>query len=298
MKIANAKNLPEALVRAVSNDSYSKGQSDYSVTGLLKPARVSALEERHKHELEDDVADRLWALLGQAVHVILERSNKNDLAEKRFFADFEVNGKKLTVSAQIDSLDLVGGVLTDWKLTTAWKFKGNQPPPPEYVAQLNMQLELLRRNGHDAKVLQIVGLLRDFNLRESRSNPDYPTQSCVTMPIPMWSREQTVAFITMRLAAHEDAKRELPECSVDERWAKPDTWAVIKRGQKRAINGGVQFSEEGAQRVCDQNKGTFVQYRKGESTRCGSYCAVNKFCSQFKRLAGASQTDDNQEEIA
>jgi hypothetical protein len=103
----------------------------------------------------------------------------------------------------------------------------------------------------------------------------------------------------MRIAAHEDAKKSIPECSSDERWAKPDTWAVVKRGQKRAINGGVQLSEEGAQKVAEKNPGTFVQYRKGESTRCASYCSVSNFCSQFKRLAGDdSQTDDNEKEIA
>jgi hypothetical protein len=291
VKITNKAGLPEALVKAITNDPYNAGDSDYTATSLLKPARVRALEARHKHEIEEDAEDGLYRLYGQVAHGILERANMADLAEKRFF--IKVSGFK--VSAQIDTLSLdLFGTLSDFKFTTAWGFKSNQEPKPEWVAQLNIQCEILRQNGYEPKALKIIGLLRDFSLRESASNPEYPRGPVAALDIPMWSREQTIAFIQMRIAAHEDAKRDLPECSSDERWAKPDTWAVIKRGQKRAINGGVQMTEELAQKVCEKNPGTFVQYRKGESVRCASYCSVAKFCTSYQRTLNAAPGADEE----
>ena len=40
--ITNVLNLPEAIVRAVTRDTYSKGQAEFSVTELLLPPRVRA----------------------------------------------------------------------------------------------------------------------------------------------------------------------------------------------------------------------------------------------------------------
>lgn len=288
MKITNRSGFPEALLKAIEADPYSKGASDFSVTELLKPPRQRVLQARHEHEIEEDVESRLWSLYGQLVHSLLERANETDLVEQRFFADF--NGK--IVSAQIDSLTLKDGVLSDFKFTTAWGFKPNQPPKPEWVAQLNMQLEILRRNGKDAKEIRIIGLIRDFSKNEARRNKDYPKMPIVSLPIPMWSREQTTSFINERVALHLAAESELPLCSNEERWAKPDTWAVVKN--KRAINGGVQFTMKAAEEICAKNPGTRVEFRPGESMRCELYCSVSKFCTQFNRQAGINQTDEEE----
>ncbi len=284
MKLTNINGLPEALVKAMQNDPYDNGGSDFSATSLLKPARVVVLEKRHAHEITEDAEDGIYRLYGQVAHGILERANMADLAEKRFFATFKVNGVDYKVSAQMDTLSVVDGTLSDFKFTTAWGFKRDQAPKADWVAQLNIQLELMRQNGMDAERLQIIGLLRDFQLSQAKNDPNYPQSPVATHSIPMWSRAQTVAFITMRIAAHVDARTTLPECSPDERWAKPNTWAVIKNGQKRAINGGVQLSLENAEAVQERNGGTFIQERKGESVRCASYCSVGpKFCTQYAR---------------
>lgn len=293
MKITNNSNLPAALVKAIQNDPYDKGDSDFTATSLIKPARISALEARHAHEIEEEAEDGLYRLYGQVAHGILERANMADLAEKRFFSTFAVDGVDYKISAQMDTLSITDGALSDFKFTTSWGFKKNNPPKPEWIAQLNMQLELLRRNGMDAKSLQIIGLLRDWQIRDAAKDENYPQTPVAIQSIPMWTREQTVAFIEMRIAEHVKARMILPECSTDERWAKPDTWAVVKG--KRAINGGVQLSESLAQSICAKNPGTRVEFRPGVSTRCESYCSVQKFCSQYQRLTAIKQTDANEE---
>lgn len=278
MTITNRSGLPEALIRAIQNDSYDAGDSDFTATSLLKPARIVALERLHKHEIEEDAEDSLWRLYGQIAHSIIERANINDISEKRYFAIFGPH----KVSAQIDTLNLHNGRLEDFKFTTAWGFKSDSQPKAEWVSQLNIQLELLRRNGLDARSLSIIGLLRDWQISKAKEDQNYPQTPVVTLNIQMWSREQTTAFIEMRIAEHLKAREVLPECSMEERWAKPDQWAVIKFGYKRAVNGGVQFNKELAQDIARNSPDLYVEYRPGESVRCKSYCSVSKFCTQYQ----------------
>lgn len=292
MKITNSSNLPEALVKAMSNDPYNSGDSDFTVTGLIKPARMVQLEKRHEHEITEDVEDGLYRLYGQLVHSLLERANENDLSEKRYFHTFKVNGKDYRVSAQMDTLTLSTGTLRDYKFTTSWGFKKNKAPKSDWIAQLNVQRELMLLNGEDrVKSLEIIGLLRDWQLRSAKYEVDYPLSPVAIQPIPLWSREQTTAFIKMRIAAHVDASRELPECSPEEIWQKETQWAVIKKGQKRAINGGVQLSLEAAEKVQQNNPGTFIEHRPGERTRCNDYCAVSEFCTAYQRTKNKDKSE-------
>lgn len=223
MKHTNKYGLPEAFVRAVTNDPYTRGGADFSVTELLKPSRASALERRHAHELEEDVINRVYSLLGQSVHGILERGAREgiDIVEKRYFMKVEVDGETYTLSGQIDHLAQDTGTLSDWKVTKAYAFskKGGRGKKPEWVAQLNMQLELLRQNGLDARELQIVGILRDWDKRKIGDASGYPETEIIAAPIPIWEREKTLAFIKARVKAHVDARQKLPQCTTAETWA-------------------------------------------------------------------------------
>lgn len=290
MKLTNKNNFPEALVRAVENDPYNRGDSDYSVTQLLKPPRQVALERLYGADLTEDVEDRLWSLYGQVVHTILERANEADLVEKRFKATFNTKYGPKTVSGQVDNHSLVYGLLTDWKFTSSWGFKLGQPVDPSWVAQLNMLAEILTENQITVESLRIVGLLRDWSKLEAKRTADYPKKGVITVPIERWSREQARSFIELRLNLHEDAKNaaehELPHCSPDERWAKPDIWAVMK-GQT-AMRGGLCLTEEIAKNLSDRNPGTRIQFRPGVSTKCENYCKVSEVCSQFKKMKGDS----------
>lgn len=277
MRLTNLSGLPEALVRAVSNDPYTKGDAEFSITELISPPRQAALKVQHRHEIEEDVEDRLYSLYGQMVHGILERANANDLAEKRFFG--EIAGAR--VSGQIDTLELVDGVLTDWKFTTAYKFKANQPVPPEWTMQLNFQLELLRQNGLDAKVLQIVGLIRDFSKLEARRDANYPQKSVQIMPIDLWERSRTVKLFEERVTLHRQARVTLPECNDEERWARPTKYTVMREGQVRAVK--LFDDQAGAEEYAKGGKGLKVETRPGELVRCSNYCSVAQFCSQFQK---------------
>lgn len=295
MKFTNRSGLPDALLRAVKNDTYNKGDAEFSITELIGPARISALKEQHKHEVEEDVEEVLYRLYGQIVSGILERANKKDLAEERLYG--VIGGVR--ISGQLDSLDLDESILSDWKLTSLYGFKPGVPPKPEWVYQLNGLLELLRQNGKDAKKLQIVGLLRDWSkMKAAREGSEYPQMPSVILPIPMWERSKIEEYLWSRIVAHRQARKVLPECTPDERWHKDDVHAVMKGKNKRAVK---LHDNASAALAHARNAGADhrVEFRPGESTRCLHYCPVAKFCSQFQAtrvtapVALASRVDPN-----
>ena len=79
----NRAELPQAIVDAVKNDSYSKGEADISVTELLLLPRLAALREKHANEIVEDESDRIWSLFGQAMHTVLERVNRVAIGLKK-----------------------------------------------------------------------------------------------------------------------------------------------------------------------------------------------------------------------
>ena len=168
--ITNNKGFPLALVKAVENDSYSRGTADRSVTGLLAPPRQAALIERHGDEITEDVSDRTFALYGQLVHLLLERAGeqrRNAINEERLYTN--VNG--WTISGQTDTLTLTedqrSWIISDYKFVTAYKFKrdysGTLVMDEGYENQLNLYGHLLREHGFKVDGLQIVAIYRDWS---------------------------------------------------------------------------------------------------------------------------------------
>jgi hypothetical protein len=88
------------------------------------------------------------------------------------------------------------------------------------------------------------------------------------------------------MLAEQVADDELPMCTPEERWHKPDTWALKKKGNKRALR--VYDSELDAEEHF--RNGTMnglkleVEHRLGSDPRCESYCKVKEFCSYGRSL--------------
>lgn len=276
MRLTNRSGLPDAVVKALKNDPYNKGDADYSVTELIGPPRIRALTEKHKDKIEEDAEDRLWSLYGQLAHNLLERANEGDIAEKRFFATY---GSK-RVSGQADSIGIKNGILTDYKFTTAYAFKSGRVTKKDWIQQLNVLSDLLRKNGIQVYGLQIIGLIRDFSKPLARRNPEYPQKPIVVSPIEMWPTIEAEKFIIDRIALHEEAKINLPECSEEEMWAKDTKYALMKKDQKKAVK---LFEDRLAcEDAAKSIPGHYMETRPGERTRCEMYCSVSKFCTQYQ----------------
>lgn len=275
MKLTNRANLPEAFVRAVSNEQYSKGDADISVTGLLKPPKAAELERQHWDELEEDVSDRVWALLGQVTHTILERANMTAVAERRL--SIEVEGWKVSGGMDLYS---DGGILTDYKLTSVWKLvKGDVD---DWERQLNLYAVILRANGIEPKQVQIVAILRDWSKNEAKRDEKYPQAQVVNVPIRLWPAERAEAYMRERVILHRQARLTgvLPDCTPADRWERGESWAVKKIGNKTAMRGGIFATEAEARAFVGFDKDKVIEHRPGAAMRCQSYCSAFPWCAQ------------------
>jgi len=275
MKYTNKLNLPQPLVDAVIGDKYSRGKADISVTGLLNPPRQTTLIQRHWDELEEDVSDRIWALLGKTVHNILESTDSTGIVEKRLFMD--IGG--WTISGAIDRFVKKDKHLSDYKVTSSYKIKGGMPESFEW--QTNFYRELCLANNIEIDTADIVVILRDWSKMEAFRSPDYPRHQVVTLPVDIWSREVTQARMLERVTMHQEALKALPECTVADKWEKPTKFAVMKKGAKRATK--LYDTKEAAEIHAEQSKALYVEDRPGVQTRCLGYCAVAPFCAQYQK---------------
>lgn len=282
MKLTNRLGLPEPIVRAVANDGYSRGDADISVTQLIAPPRQVALIEQHRDEIEEDASDRIFSLLGQAVHTILERAGEG-MAEERLST--EVNGWK--VSGQPDHLALKQGLLSDYKVTSVWQVI-YAAQKDEWPAQVNLYAELARRHGHEINAVEIVAIMRDWSKRKALTEADYPREQVAVLPMELWRPSDAQTYLELRVATHQHARKVLPRCSDEEVWRKPLTWAVMKPGVKKALR--VLTTLEGAITYqATQVKGlSSIHERPGEATRCQHYCAAAPFCSQWQEEKGST----------
>jgi len=285
MHITNRANLPDAIVKAVTNDPYPHGRTgDISVTRLIGPPQIRVLERIHQDEIEGDAADRIWALVGQIGHGILERAETVAITEQRLFA--EVEGWQ--VSGQFDRLALLpNGTLQDYKITSVWSVIDNGAKP-DWIAQLNVLRWLAAKNDYDINKLQVVAILRDWSKGKARQGGNYPPVQVRVLDVPVWSAIDCDAYIRDRVHLHQlaeiqaDTGRPLPECTAEERWAKPDVWAVKKPGRKSAVK--LYDSQNDAGQHAREIKNGYIEHRPGESVRCADYCAAAPFCRQWQAM--------------
>ena len=300
MKITNKSNLPKVIERAVINDPYDSSGSNISTTRLIAPPRIRVLEMRNWDLIEDDVSNRIFSLLGQSVHHILERSKlKVDLAERRLFYKDDKITNGWTLSGQFDLLSRQGD-LTDFKVTSAWAaLDALTNGKDEWENQLNVLDFLCRKNQKTltrykkevkVKSLNIMAILRDWSKLKVMQSDNYPRKQVVMIPIRRWSEEEQENYVQARIKLHQDAEKsdQLPLCTAKERWRKEDSYALMLDNRKTAKR--VLPTREEMDKYMKENKyvegqGCKVVFRAGEDVRCQHYCSVKQFCSHFMNVS-------------
>lgn len=276
MNLTNKYGLPIAFHNAVSWQP-EEGEYQYRVSELTNPPRIVWLTRRHHSEVVEDISDKIWLLLGSAVHYVLDKGGgRNDLVEETLTA--AVGGIKIKGSPDL----LQGDTLWDYKITSVWSVVFNPEGKGEWQAQLNIYKWLYEQSGFGVKNLKICAILRDWQ-KSKRGGPDYPDIPVVVIDISVWDNPKFM--IQDKLDALESVKdkpdNELPICTAEERWQKPDRWALMKKGQKRAVK--LYDSQQEAENACQT--GHFVEPRIGVSTRCLEYCSVQPWCEFGKQIS-------------
>jgi hypothetical protein len=283
MAITNVMGLPQPFVDAATSDHRYK-EHRYSVTEVLGGTCEAVLKRRHQGEADEDVADRVWAIFGTAVHDVLRRAQGTESQLQENWLSVPVVGD-YELSGIFDLYDDSTGTVTDYK--TAGTIKWLKREFDDYRQQVLAYCWMLRENGFDARNGEIVMLLRDWSKSKARFDKDYPKHQVQKVS---WSFEDSdfeaiedeIMFWFARVACQEKVPDEkLLPCSPEQRWHRDDKWAVTKDGAKRATR--VLDSEESAESLRSEleaktGKGHHVEFRQGEDVKCELYCSVASFC--------------------
>lgn len=284
MRITNVHHLPLAIVEAVKNDPYPHGQTgDISATSLIAPPQLVALRRQHEADLEEDAADRIWSLLGQSIHTILERAEPSAITERRLFAHcagWRVSGQADRIVPLDPAYDNIH--IEDYKTTSVWSVIDGVKP--EWADQLHVLQWLAAQNGYDVRGLSIVALLRDWSRNKAKDGGNYPQAPVITLTVRPRPLGALHDWITSRVERHQMARACLtggipPQpCTPEERWERPAVFAVKTPGRKTAVK--LYEDRDLAQAHADDLKGGYVEHRPGEPIRCLHYCPVAAFCPQ------------------
>lgn len=293
MKITNIHSLPESIISALHRPTYSKGNAHISCTELLNSPRIVQLKRKHWDDIEQDASEMVWQLFGSAIHQILEHGKgENHIIEERLFAEF--SGWVLSGAIDLQTVTPDGIEISDYKTCGSYSVVNEKA---DWTYQLNIYAHLVETvKKIPVTKLSIVAIVRDWTARDTKRE-GYPQAPIVTIPITLWSRDERETFIQSRLNAHASAMFEadtegsLPECTPDEMWERPSTWAIKKEGGVRAKS--VHSTKEEAE--LNLTKGYSIEHRPGERVRCANYCQVAPWCSQYQTYLKEKQSVDQPE---
>ena len=286
MILTNKLNLPQPFVDAATNDhEYTEGR--YSVTELLGGTCEAILKRRHADDIEEDVSDRVWAILGTAVHEILRQAeaSESQIQENWLSVKLEGLASGYELSGIFDLYDDSTGTVTDYK--SAGTIKWQKQDFEDYRMQTLLYCWLLQQIGFAAWNGEIVMILRDWSKGKAKFDKDYPQKQVqrVSFHFSDKDMEEAEEFVYMWfiMVKHEETVPDdcLEPCTPEQRWHRPDKYAVTKDGNKRATR--VLDDPDEASALCDElaektGKPHHVEVRAGGDAKCESYCPVSDFC--------------------
>lgn len=330
----NVHKLPKPIEILITKDLYNQRRQEqlerycllhgldiskivhFSASDLIKPPRMRVLTKRYSAKIVKDVASDIFRILGQAIHHFLreaailgELDKEGYKAEERLFAHFQVEGRTVVISGEPDIVSPEGKI-QDYKVVAVYSYlKGIKQ---EYEQQTNIYAFLRAVQGLVNQGLEICYILRDWNVNETVQE-GYPSAGSQVSDARLWPFEEQKAWILDRIKLHLANEHEwddgLEECTAEEMWEKPDSYAVIREGGKRAVK---VFTAEHAKPLAEETqsqaalreaaedererngrlkkneKPYVVEHRPGERTRCLRFCDASQVCNIFREYAAAS----------
>lgn len=279
----NRHNLPEPVCAVLTADTYDKGRANISVTGLIQSPRVRILG---KEGNRFDVADMVWTSFGTAWHshaqAALNGYNPDWVVEERYFVD--VNGWVVSGQADLQTTKDDGTIhLWDWKVTTTTKVEKGLAA--EWEQQLNCYAYLIQRStGKIVTSATVLAILRDYK-RNLFKRQEHGECAVNVMDIGLWPKDQQESYIKQRVSLHQDVEMShamgdgLIHCTDLEQWRKPNSYAVMVKGKKRARM--ICDTQAEAEFQAGMIEGGYVETRFGIPLKCqANYCGVSQQCDQ------------------
>ena len=239
--------LPLPVLLAFAREPRDR-PGDVRATELAGEIQQAILKRRHDYYT--DPVEGMWAMVGTGVHHALEAAlgSMGKASESESEVRAEVGG--LIVGGRIDWV--TDDELVDWKTMALYGAKlvyrnGVTKEKPDFIRQLTIYRALLALAGRpDPKRYTIAVLARDHRSYEAKKERDYPP--------PFFAAEAEVPPV-------DEAVRILK--------------AAVEEWKDAVLRPASELPE------C---KDLWKPRPDGLPTRCASYCQVNEFCSQFKRI--------------
>ena len=270
IKWTNKYNYPEILADALKYDDYDVEPSAniISVTSLIKSPRIRKYELNPNAEVERDVSDNLWLLLGKSVHKILESSGSKYIRELRLDKIFN----NMTLTGKFDYYDYKTQTLGDFKITSKYIKDARK----DWEKQLNI-LSYLVEDILDLKVnnLEVTAVARDF-MKKDQYSSQFQDSPVTVFGIEKWNKATTEMYIRKRLLLHSNYNDYI--CNDEDKWSKPVTYAVTKPNSSRAyrVLDSIDEASEVLRKLSD--KSYTIEIRPSEDVFCKDYCPVRSIC--------------------
>jgi len=276
--LTNKYNLPPPIPEIISEGGHEPDPNRYSVTDLLGPPLIRTLKHKHYNEIANDVSDYLWMLLGTAVDKLLTDSLMSHQAQVKLIRE-PIDG--CTIVGVLDVLR--DDTIEDWKVTSVYTLS-NQDRINEWASQLNMYAWLASEQPDDIPIryIKIHAYLRDWIASKGKYDPKYPkcqlhTLNLTPMLLEPVKREE---MVLNRLIDHTGNPTR--ECTPEEKWQKPTTYAVKAKGAKKAKRV-LESQKDAEEWISTKNASNlYIEERPGGCMRCESYCNVAKQCPYYK----------------
>ena len=270
-----------------------------SVTELIGSPLVRRLTHDHGNEFEEDASDKLWAFLGNAAHEVVQKAaGDNAFVEEAIRLPYD----GWTISGRPD-LFFEDGLLVDIKLTSVWgAVFWDKEPKLDWINQLHLYAYLFRSCGFTVERAQIWMILRDHMASKAGSD-NYPPIPFKLIEVAIHSQSQIKKYIDRRLKLHgqgllAEEIHLVPRCTPEERWEKPTTYAVMKKGRKSAVRVLDSLAGAMAKAISERAPSImedppafaqgetptenlpshWVEIRSGGSMKCKRYCRARFHC--------------------
>lgn len=315
--------LPMAVWLA-ANDGYdlTPGKKVVSATTLLKPLKSVVLGQRLFEQGQQglvDIGDLIPSRLGTAVHTAVEtawlHSHRQAMInlgipehvidtvkvnptqptdEDDYVLYMEIRSEReymgYTISGKFDIVDQ--GRVKDIKSTKVYSWtSGTNDDKYAWQGSIYRWLnpEIITDDFMDVEFL-----LTDWSSLKAQTDKSYPPRALMTRTIPLKTLAETEAFVHGRIRlidAHIDKEeKDLPDCTPEEVWQRPTTYAYFKNPTaKRATRVFDNLSDANAMKIKNNGEGR-IDTRPGAVKFC-NYCPARIICNQAEGYKAAGLLD-------
>lgn len=321
-KLTNTESIPLSLAIWLADDDYDYDDdpNTISATTLLKPLKAIVLGIQSK-ELDQfgDVNSLIPSRMGQALHTAIESSwqkqeKVRELMKMLGYPDDIVNHIKINPKPEdLDPADIpvymeqrfkkkigkytisgkfdfcLNGALEDFKSTGVYNYISGSNK--EKYLQQGSIYRWLAPDIITEPYMTIQYLFTDWSKLSAMRDKQYPQKRLMPQRLQLMSIEQTHSFIETIVRKVEllegQPQEQLPACTPDELWKKPDVFKYFKNPAKldRSTKNFDNMTDAQERLAADGHVGV-IQTVPGEVVRC-RYCNVVGVCDQAQQYLKA-----------